>query len=454
MLILSINLASCGKNISVGSKLPEDVPQYLTDVYGDLTKEGIIVHYDPEILGEIPMPQKEYSAFPPVQVPDNWVIGELEWSTHKAATTPYGLISLADFYGDYVLTQVPKEDYMPSPLRPDATKPILKLYKRKNAGGPFPKKLKESDYALVKTLDKASEDQPYPQNQVAELSDGFVVWQASSNEFNMNWQIWGYDINKDKEFLICSYKDHAIPNDRGDINSFPVYTLVKEKNILLISFVERDPDEKLRGRVFSYDLASEKISKVISSDKYMYSSPLLSDIYVYASRFDLYQHIEDRPQYTPSSVVRVDLHTGEEKVIISHENFSVVSAYQEEVCLVPLSLDYQFHDIWVLDTKTNEMTCYMHVPVEKGAMPGVTLTQDGIFYSSGQGNQIPYYFYSFNRRRAFYTGPQLTSPDSHGCFLIMKTNFDIYYPPPPFDYEGKKRRLEGYSTFVIVKPEQ
>jgi len=453
MLILSISLVSCAKAIFVGSKLPEDAPQYLKDAYSDLTKEGIKVHYDPEILKEIPLPQKPYSAFPPVEIPNNWVVGELEWSMHKEPASPYGIISLADFYDDYVLTQVPKEDYIPPSSRPNATKPILKLYKRKNAGEAFPKKLTESDYMLVKVLDKAPEDEPYPQNQGAELSDRFVVWQASSNESSTNWQVWGYDINKDKEFLICSYKDHAIPQDRGDFYNFPVYTLVAEKNLLLMNFVEQDSDGKLRGKIFTYDLASEKILKVISSEKYAYSRPLLSDTYIFASRLDLYQNINDRPQYTASSIVRINLNTGEEKVIIPNGNFYVTSAYQEKVCLVPLLLDYQFHDIWVLNTKINEMDCYMKVPIENGAMPFATLTKDGILYASGQGNQTPYYFYSFNKRKAFYTGPLLTSPDNLERFLIMKTNFDNYYPPPSFDYEGKKRRLEGYNTFLIIKPE-
>jgi len=439
-----INLVSCTHMSNISP--PANAPNYLKNVYNDLVKEGIKVTYNPEILEAIPAPQKPYSPFPR-DIPSNWIASELEWTQYKSPVSPYGLVSLDDFYGDYVLETVPKEGYKAPSSRPNSIKLILKLYKRKNIIEPLPNKLTKSDYELLKVLDKAPEDQPYPQNQEPKLSDHFVVWQASSNEFDQNWEIWGYDINKDKTFLICSYNDYKISQ-----NSYPIYTMPEDKNVLLVNLVTQDPDGKLRSEIIIYDLTNEKISEVLKSDKYIYSSPTFAGNYLYVNRSDLNQNIDNKTQYAPSSVIRIYPYTGEEKVIIPNANFFVASSFQYKVCLVSLDPNYQYNDIWVFDTIKNDMTCYMKVPIEDNITPGVSLTQEGILYAGGQSREIPYYFYSFSKKKAFYTGPLISKPDNLGRFLIMKQPLDVYYPVPPFDYEGKAKRLEGYNTLLIIEP--
>ena len=437
------NLVSCTHMSNI---LPANAPNYLKNVYNDLVKEGIKVTYHPEILKAIPEPQKPYSPFPR-DIPSNWIASELEWTQYKTPQSPEGFISLNNFYGDYVLETVPKEGYKAPPSRPNSIKPILKLYKRKNIIEPLPNRLTKSDYKLLKVLDKAPEDQTWPQNQVPKLSDRFVVWQSSSNEFTLNWEIWGYDINKDKTFLICSYKDYKISP-----NSHPIYTMAKDRNVLLINLEIQDPDGKRRSEIVVYDLINEKISKVLKSDKYSYSSPTFAGNYLYVNRFDLNQNIGDETLYPPSSVVRINLYTGEEKVIIPNANFFVISSFQDKLCLVPFDPNYQYNDVWVFDTTKNEMTCYMKVPIEENLRPGAGLTQEGILYAGGQPSETPYYFYSLSKKKAFYTGPRVSVPDNLGRFLIMKQPLDLYRPIPPFDYEGKAKRLEGYDTFLIIKP--
>ncbi len=450
LLVFILLFSSCKNNIP---KYPENAPQYLKDVYNDIIENGIKVHYNPEALEEIPEPQKPYTFAMKRNIPDDWIIGELEWPMHKTPSMPYGVISFCGMYGDYLLEQVPKEEYTPPVSHPNAEKPILKLYRRKNPAKPLPKKLSKLDYVLVKVLDEAPENGTRPQNQDYTFSDRFVVWTASSNESCSDWQTWGYDIKKDKLFPICSYKDFKIPY-RGDSSDKPFYVLMKGRGILIATLVSQDSNGKLSGKIIIYDLANEKVTKLISSEKYIYSSAAMVDNYLYVDRTKLYQDIKDRPSHTPYSIVRINLATDKEEVVIPDADFYISGAFHEKIGLIPLCPEYHFQDVWILNTKTNEMTCYMKIPIEENPLSsGIVLMENGFLVAAAQpGGREAHYFYRYSDGKIFCTGPTISRPDNLGRFTVMKTEYDLFYPPPPFDYPGKKKRMEGYNTFLIIKP--
>ncbi len=444
MITLSaVILSSCGKGIRKAPPLQKAVPSYLANSYDEVTRNGITIDYNPQTLKPIPSPKKPYSPFPR-NIPKDWIKGELEWPEYKDPAQP-GMwdMALNNFYDNYIMETVPET--ISESASNNRIKTVIKLYEMKNPLVSHPGKLSKSDYTLVKVLDKAP-DGELPQNQSCAISDDFVVWQASSKDDGSNWEIWGYDIKGNEVFPICSHKEYKTPR-----YVFPDCT-IGGNDILLIDLVTTESDGKTGRKVIVYDLSNRKTLMVLGNDKYIYFFPRIAGGFLYANKSVRY---DGGSQYVPpTNVVRINIKTGEEKVVIPNSYLFVSSSFDDKLCLVSIKGDYPYNDVWILDNKKGKLVCYMKIPInDTNTKPETSVTESGILYAGGQADETPYYFYSFDKNKAFYTGPVITLPDSSGRFLIMKHQLDSYYPVPPFDYEGKKRRMEGYNTFLIVKPD-
>jgi len=439
--VISLVLVSCGEKPKQkpqsqpkeNSNVSVNIPAYLTDSYKALVKEGIKVTYNPIVTKPIPEPKKPYYV-KPREIPKEWIVGELKWESADIS-----------FYGNYVLECVPKAGYKPLPsTNANWRKTILKLYKRKNVKEKWPYYLSKSDYSLIKVLDGEADNEPYPQNQGQRLSDKFVVWQSSSDAETNKWKIWGYDISRDKVFMICSYKDFKTSKD-----AYPTYKI--RGNLLLISLVTEDAEGKLGRTVIVYDLKDQKTLKTFGNEQYIYMFPTAVGNYIYLNKSVRYDPANN--SVPPTSVVRIDMKSGKEDIVIPNSRLFVASSFGDKVCLVSIDPNYKYNDVWVLDTSEKELTCYMKIPInDTDTKPGISLMRTGILYAGGQPDETPYYFYSFSKGKAFYTGMPLTPPDSQGRFLIMKYPLNMFYPIPPFNYEGKAERLSGHITYLIVKP--
>jgi len=66
----------------------------MKDVYKDIAKQGIKVVYEPEVMEPIPKPTKAYEITVQRNIPENWVVGELDW---------HGPGIILGLYGNYLL---------------------------------------------------------------------------------------------------------------------------------------------------------------------------------------------------------------------------------------------------------------------------------------------------------------------------------------------------------------
>jgi len=134
-------------------------------------------------LQPLPSPDKPY-AIKEKEFPDSWVKNELQWCVNKDL---YDFTNIL-FYGNYILENTIDTSFKPSSSS-YFQKTIYRLYKLKSNITTLSQTITNSDFELIKTLDKA-EDDPFPRNQLAKISDRFIVWSASSDEEAVNWSLW------------------------------------------------------------------------------------------------------------------------------------------------------------------------------------------------------------------------------------------------------------------------
>lgn len=441
LLVFGVSLCAC--SVPQIIEVPENLPDYMKDVYKDIAKQGIKVVYEPEVMEPIPKPTKAYEITVQRNIPENWVVGELDW---------HGPGIILGLYGNYLLEADSKKVAAGGYL---LDKEIYKLYRKKSSNsGTASDILTNSDYTLVEELDKAPDKLPLPVNQGAIMTDQFVVWMASSDGELRDWEIWGYNIGKGKTFLIASNKDYTIPQNRRIFPYWPIIRFDQSGKTLLLNLpMVRGNDGIERSYVIIYDLNEESIFKTITSEDYIYSYPMSVGNYLYANRLKLYQDDEEQTGYERASIVRIDPNSGRDKVIIPETDFHVFDSFRDQLAMVPYVMDYSYQDVWILDTARKELRCYMKSPVTQNNTPGVDLSEKGFFYADGESQASGRYFYSYSKAKAFFVGPKSGPIDSYGRFLIIKQILDRYAPLPPFDYPGKDKALAGYDTFLILQPD-
>lgn len=476
--IFAILFTSCGKIvIPPDSPNPEEnnLPQYLKDFSSAFKEKGIEIAYSPLDVKPAPPPNKPYPIYEST-IPNNWIEGELQWYVGKSTDpTDFLETTIVDFKKDFILESTVDTNFKAPLSRPNAKKTIYKLYKRKNPNIVLPNKITNSDFELIKTLDKVEGQGTWPQNQLAKLSDKFVVWSASSNETTTQWTIWGYDLANDEIFQIYSYKDIEKEFRPADI---PLYNIVSDKELLIIDITGTSKDKMLKNKVIFYDLVNRGIAKEIEDNIYKrqyfrkWWDPLIYSIddYIYGEKFYLDNNKNISSPYILSDIVRLNLTTWEEETVIPKTPFRLLSSSPDgKLCLVPYVENYLCHDIWIWNVKENEMNCLekicyseappispeisSHVP---SAPPGVSLCIKGVNYTyyEERTHEECETFYSYKNKEAYYDYDSLTGfIDNEGRFLMYKSPYALFNPPPPFDYPGKEDILEGYQTYLIVKPE-
>ncbi|MEF3244858.1 MAG: hypothetical protein K6343_02590 [Caldisericaceae bacterium] len=453
-----------------------NLPQYVKDFSSIFSKKDIKISYDPIEVKPASPPDKPYPVHKRT-IPENWIDGELRWYVGKPTNpTDFLETSIVEFKGDFILESTVDRNFKAPPSHPKAKKPIYKLYKRKNLNAPLPKTITNSDFELIKTLDKEEEQGVLPQNQLAELSDKFVIWSSASFEFTQEWTIWGYDITNDTIFEIYSHNDAEKDFEPIEI---PHYNIIEEENILIIDITGDDKEGQLKNKIIFYDLEKRKIAKEFESNSYKrqylrswWDPPSLYSIngYLYGERFYLDNSKNILNEYILSDIIKVNLTTFEEETVIERSPFRLVSTSSDgKLSLVPYVKNGLCHDIWIWDIKENKISCLEKIcyseahslPPETSsdipsAPPEISLCNKGIQYSyrEERTSEECVTFYSYKEKRVYYDYDSLGEYiDMEGRFLMYKSPYALFNPPPPFDYPGKEDILKGYQTFLIVKPE-
>ncbi len=478
VLVLILLSSSCKMSSQVNPAIHNQIvensitPQYLKDFISAFNEKGISIQYNPKIVKTFPPPDKPYSIIKN-EIPDAWVESEIKWYVGKEKENEMSPILFMGFCCssyNYILESDIDKDYKPSPSNPQSQFPnlkktILKLYRRKNLNEVFPKKVTNGDYELIKVLDRVGEKGPSPKNVPLADSEQFIVWSASADGMSQNWEIWAYDIVKDKMFLVCSCKDFK------DFESLdvPPCSIIPERNLLLLDIKGAGKDGVYKHKFIFYDLLNEGILKEVEDKEneesylfYRWSSLHAIGDYIYGERFKPHENSTSNFAYMLSDVVRLNLRTWKEEVVISNTPFRIISSSPDgKLGLVPYQKNYLYHDIWIWDIQKSTMTCYMKVELhapeygEEVPPPFIRISPKGFFYVNGssEGNESRNTFYSFKEDRPFYTGSWYSSCfDKEGRFLLWKSPYDMFSPPPPFEYPGKEDRLNGYITLLIVNP--
>jgi len=60
LLVFGVSLCAC--SVPQIIEVPENLPDYMKDVYKDIAKQGIKVVYEPEVMEPIPKPTKAYGS--------------------------------------------------------------------------------------------------------------------------------------------------------------------------------------------------------------------------------------------------------------------------------------------------------------------------------------------------------------------------------------------------------
>ncbi|HHY83815.1 MAG TPA: hypothetical protein GX505_14220, partial [Clostridiales bacterium] len=143
-ILSSLAISLCACSVSQNMEVPENLPDYMKSVYKDIAKQGIKIVYEPEVMEPIPKPTKAYEITVQRNIPENWVVGELDW---------HGPGVILGLYGNYLLEADSKKVATGGYL---LDKEIYKLYRKKSSNsGTASDILTNSDYTLVEELDKA-----------------------------------------------------------------------------------------------------------------------------------------------------------------------------------------------------------------------------------------------------------------------------------------------------------
>jgi len=438
IIISSMVFVSCGyKRISGNKEAASEVsmPAYVKNMRSVVSQNGITIRYNPPVTVEkLPEVTKPYTFSVKRNIPEKWIAGELTWPLEK----PSNNIDLCFFNGTYVLEQT---------YAANSKHEVLKLYKRKNANSPLPKKLSYSDFTLVKVLDKAPDRGPLPQNQDFVVSDNFVVWVASSLNDCGDWTAWAYDIKNNKTYPLFSYKDFPYGEPSYVYNKGDILTLVAETE---------DKDGTLISELMLYNLHTRKLQRVASSREFVFSEPILLNGKLYVNEYKMPQ--SNKTWGIVQTVVVFDVADKTSKVLIPAEaNFSIDRGLSGRITFTASPKNYPFKDIWVLDTSTNELTCYVKVRASKTddcdyiRANGLS-TNKGLFYGVYCNSTGTYYFYDYKDKKAYSIG-SVIAMDAYGRFLVAKNEYDLFNPPPPFEYPGKEERMKGFITFLIIQPD-
>lgn len=479
--VFALLFVSCGKSspavVPPSNPVSQEnnLPQYVNDFSPIFKEKGIKILYNPIEVKPAPPPDKPYPIHERT-IPENWIEDELQWYVGKSTDpTDFLETTIVDFRKDFILESTVDTNFKAPLSRPNAKKTIYKLYKRKNPNIALPKKITNSDFELIKTLDKVEGQGTWPQNQLAKLSDKFIVWSASSNETTTQWTIWGYDLANDKIFQVYSYKD--IEKEFAPI-SVPPYNIVSDKNYIVIDIMGSTLEDVFKEKIVFYDLVNRKVIKEIEDTTYKrqyfqkWWDPLIHSIdgYIYGEKFYLDNSKNISSPYILSDIERLNLTTWEEETVIPKTTFRLLSSSLDgKLCLVPYIENYLCHDIWIWNVRTKtieclEKVCYSEassIPPETqinvpSAKPEISLCVKGVnyFYYEEATQEECKTFYSYKNKEAYYDYDSLTGfIDNEGRFLMCKSPYALFNPPPPFDYPGKEDILEGYQTYLIVKPE-
>jgi len=191
LLAVSLCMVSCspaGTGTSTQEYIADGAPAYCREAARLFEKQVASFRYDPQTLPSIPEASKEYEI-PVRNIPDTWIVGQLEWYLGTASDQKKNQTSFEGFCCngfDYVLETAIDPTYNASLLSPQGlsspymAKRILKLYRRKDVSSPLPDHLTNADYTLVTTLDGVTGQGRAPQNQVVGSSADCIVWNAST----------------------------------------------------------------------------------------------------------------------------------------------------------------------------------------------------------------------------------------------------------------------------------
>ncbi len=417
----------------------QNVPQYVKKLSTLLSEKDIKVNYTPTLtLEKVPESSSKPYTFPVKRnFPQSWIKSELEWPLGKDPNSTYGRFTLSYFDKNYILEQVYSNDFK---------KIVLKLYKRKSVETPLPKELTQDDYKLVKVLDKAPDKGPMPQNQDYAVSENFVVWIASSLDTCADWTVWAYDIKNDKTFPVITHIDYPTPQEVVPHFQFSC----DSSNILVISVRTKDKSD-----ILVYNLSKKSIKPIMSSRKYLFDALMLSDGNIYLSRKKLYsQSVENMENYA-SDLVVFDIKSETEKTLIPKEaNLAASDANKSEITFAANPPNSEFKDIWIFDIKAKEIKCYARIRLQDpGRRISVASGDRNIFFVIfGHGPEV-HYIYRLKDKKLYSTGPTISISKDRSYFIVAKNEYDLFYPPPPFDYPGKELRIKGFIRFLIVEPD-
>jgi len=68
LLVFGVSLCAC--SVPQIIEVPENLPDYMKDVYKDIAKQGIKVVYEPEVMEPIPKPTKAYEITVQRNIPE------------------------------------------------------------------------------------------------------------------------------------------------------------------------------------------------------------------------------------------------------------------------------------------------------------------------------------------------------------------------------------------------
>lgn len=472
LFALSLFLTSCSNFNKTSQGI--NLPQYIKDFSSTFNKHNIKLTYNPIEVKPAPAPNKPY----PINernIPEDWIEGELKWYTGEPYNpSNYLETDIVLFNDRYILEKTVDKNFKAPSSNPSVKRTIFKLYERKIPNTPFPKTITNSDFVLIKTLDKLSENSKNTQNALGELTDKFVVWVSYPFEYDIKWTIWGYDINDDSIFEIYSHNDAEKEFKPCDV---PRYNIIEEKNFLVIDITGEDIEGNLKNKVIFYDLSKRQIARTFESNTYKRqyflnwwtpSSLHLIDGYLYGEKFYLKNSKNISGQYILSDIIRVNLNTWNEETFIEKGPFRLVSSFPDgKISFVPYIKNYPCHDIWLCDLKENKMNCVEKICYSEPAstnsqissdvpsyLPKVLISAKGVqyVYSEEKTGEKCSTFYSYKEKKIYYDYDFLGFIDNEGKFYMPKSPYALFNPLPPFDFQGKEDLLEGYDVYLIIQP--
>ena len=83
--------------------------------------------------------------------------------------------------------------------------------------------------------------------------------------------------------------------------------------------------------------------------------------FLYANKSIRYDSNSQR--VPPTNIIRINIETGEDKVVIPNSYLFVSSSFDNKLCLVSIKGDYPYNDVWILNTEKKTLTCYMKIPI-------------------------------------------------------------------------------------------